>query len=1074
MPTAVADLFSMAPNTADFSSTMAVAGKANGVLANDTPTANGSMYAQLIGSNTTVTTLPPVSAFIAGASETGMVVTITTSATINISPGEAVTISGVSTSGYNGTFEVATTDPISNTFTYLDSVNNGPPILNLQPDPGGITETATTFAATIYSGNTAHGQIWLNALDGTFAYTPDAGFTGRDSFTYRDVDAASNTPSANTNVTLYVGGVLNIPQTGLGSKTTDIGGQVVVPVNILDPNPVNSGGLGNVTIGINYDPTVFDPNNITINEGDVNTAGGWTAFTANTNVPGQIVITTSEAGGPPPIYTSLGGSLAVITFNVIGLPSSPTGTTVVNISANVPQTSEIDVTSTDNPVVLPMVFPAADNLNFNGAPGPDDGLVQLKTGASNPNTSTTTIVSASAGGSSVAAITYGTLITFAATVSPTSGVAAPALGSVDFKDASSGLDLGTIATDTVVGGNAVFQLVATPAQMKVLQTSGHVHTITANYVPGTGFATSSGTLTGGLTVNPATLTITAVAFTKTYDSTTAAAATPTVSGLVSGDTVTGMAEAFTNVNAGPTKTLKVSAYTINDGNGGNNYAVTTVTNATGVINKAPLTISALTNTKLFDGTTTAAALPTVTGLIGADKVTGLAEVYSDANAGSSKMLSVSAFTINDGNSGNNYAVTAATNTTGVITSISAIVTSTAVQTTQGFVTYGAPVTFTITVTAAGGSASPTGSVEVFDNGSHDLGPATLQSANGLVSTYTLTTLPKTFNAIVVANVPTAHAITVNYNPTGAFAGSTGTLTGGETVAPKVVTIKATTNTKAYDSTTGASATPTVSGLVSGDAITGLTEVYGDANASSGKVLSVSTFTVNDGNGGNNYTVTTVNDTTGLVNKAPLAITALANTKNSDGTTSAVALPTVSGLRGSDKVTGLAEVYSDSAVGTGKTLSVSSYTLNDGNGGNNYSVVTATSTTGVINAAPHGRRHRRRLPQSRQRGHAGGNRQRRSGHDRAGIHRFRQPEPGRRWRPGGRFVLYSLRPGRSVRQRIRHLAGFGRQVRSIAHEPSRQLFSAGGRRFHAGSRFHRTRSYRHRLCHRLSFGTPDRN
>ncbi len=46
----------------------------------------------------------------------------------------------------------------------------------------------------------------------------------------------------------------------------------------------------------------------------------------------------------------------------------------------------------------------------------------------------------------------------------------------------------------------------------------------------------------------------------------------------------------------------------------------------------------------------------MTGLVGNDSVTGLAEVYSDKNAGSSKTLSVSAYTITDGNSGNNYAV----------------------------------------------------------------------------------------------------------------------------------------------------------------------------------------------------------------------------------------------------------------------------------------------------------------------------------------------------------------------------------------------------------------------------------
>ena len=88
----------------------------------------------------------------------------------------------------------------------------------------------------------------------------------------------------------------------------------------------------------------------------------------------------------------------------------------------------------------------------------------------------------------------------------------------------------------------------------------------------------------------------------------------------------------------------------------------------------------------------------------------------------------------------------------------------------------------------------------------------------------------------------------------------------------------------------------------------------------------------------------------VIEKAALTITAAANIKTYDGTTSAAALPTISGLQGSDMVTGLAETYDTKNAGTGKTLSVSAYTVNDGNNGNNYTVSTATSTAGVISKA----------------------------------------------------------------------------------------------------------------------------
>ncbi len=230
------------------------------------------------------------------------------------------------------------------------------------------------------------------------------------------------------------------------------------------------------------------------------------------------------------------------------------------------------------------------------------------------------------------------------------------------------------------------------------------------------------------------------------------------------------------------------------------------------------------------------ATPAVAGLVGSDTVTGLAEAYTSANAGTSKTLSVSAYTVNDGNGGKDYTVTTVSNTTGVINKAA-------------------------------------------------------------------------------------------------------------------LTITATTNAKGYDSLTSAAAAPTVAGLKGGDTVTGLAEVYSNANAGTSKTLSVSTFTVNDGNGGNNYATTTVVNTTGVISKASLTITALTNTKNYDGTTSAAATPSVVGLKGSDTATGVAEVYSDASIGTSKTLSVSAYTINDGNGGNNYTIATVNNNTGAITVGP---------------------------------------------------------------------------------------------------------------------------
>ena len=149
-------------------------------------------------------------------------------------------------------------------------------------------------------------------------------------------------------------------------------------------------------------------------------------------------------------------------------------------------------------------------------------------------------------------------------------------------------------------------------------------------------------------ISKATLTITAATNTKTYDGSTSAAATPTASGLQGSDSVTGLAETYDTKNVGTAKTLSVSAFTVNDGNNGNNYTVSTVASTAGVINAATLTITAAANTKTYDSSTSAAATPTISGLQGSDSVTGLAETYDTKNVGTSKTLSVSAFTVNDG------------------------------------------------------------------------------------------------------------------------------------------------------------------------------------------------------------------------------------------------------------------------------------------------------------------------------------------------------------------------------------------------------------------------------------------
>ena len=177
-----------------------------------------------------------------------------------------------------------------------------------------------------------------------------------------------------------------------------------------------------------------------------------------------------------------------------------------------------------------------------------------------------------------------------------------------------------------------------------------------------------------------------------------------------------------------------------------------------------------------------------------------------------------------------------------------------------------------------------------------------------------------------------------------------------TVEAAPLTISAVYSTKTYDGITTVTdgATPTVTGLVGTDSVTGLSESFVSPNAGSETTQVNSGYVVNDGNDGNNYVVTTVN---GLdyIAQAPLTISAVYSTKTYDGITTVTdgATPTVSGLQGSDTVTGLSESFtSPNVLGTnGSTLAVNSgYVVDDANGGSNYVITTVNTATGTITPA----------------------------------------------------------------------------------------------------------------------------
>jgi hypothetical protein len=156
------------------------------------------------------------------------------------------------------------------------------------------------------------------------------------------------------------------------------------------------------------------------------------------------------------------------------------------------------------------------------------------------------------------------------------------------------------------------------------------------------------------------LTITAKSDTKVYDGGIASDETPNVSGLQSGDSIAGLLQTYDNKNVGTGKTMSVSAYTVNDGNSGNNYSISLGTNTAGVITQKVLTVSGITaNDKPFDGNTVATLNlggAGLVGVIGPDAVTlntaGATGMFITEIVGGPKLVTIVGLTIGGAGAGN--------------------------------------------------------------------------------------------------------------------------------------------------------------------------------------------------------------------------------------------------------------------------------------------------------------------------------------------------------------------------------------------------------------------------------------
>ena len=487
-----------------------------------------------------------------------------------------------------------------------------------------------------------------------------------------------NTSAGGTNNSGASGSITLNGVTTVGAQTYS-GGAATINGNLLtNGGGINLSGVSGLTLS---GPTTFQTDMV----GGSTAAGVLNLGTLKINTNQAVVIDTTADGG---------GSAADLTLNAIG---DLTPLSSLNVKAGTLTVSGA-IKAAGN-VTLQSVGSSAD-IKLNAGVTSNNGNVVLAAGRNFINTAGASALAASGEGNSwqvwsnnplndsrnglvynfkqygatygttaVAGVGNGVLYTVAPTLTPT------IIGTV-----TKTYDAGTVATLTAanyaatgIDGDSVLLSGPTAGSYdtknvgngKTVNVSGiTLGSATNGAAQVFGYTLATGDASGNVgTVNAKTITVSGTAQNKVYDG-GVVAATDSVSmpDVIGRDDVSIGSANFVNKNVGNGKTVLV---TLGGGDAGN-YRLSEGSGLTGNITAAPLTITAVTNTKTYDGGFTAAGTPTVLGLQSGDSVTGLSEVYADKNAGGSKTLNVQGYTVNDGNSGKNYSVTTASDSTGII------------------------------------------------------------------------------------------------------------------------------------------------------------------------------------------------------------------------------------------------------------------------------------------------------------------------------------------------------------------------------------------------------------------------
>ena len=357
-------------------------------------------------------------------------------------------------------------------------------------------------------------------------------------------------------------------------------------------------------------------------------------------------------------------------------------------------------------------------------------------------------------------------------------------------------DATTAATGTITLNNAITgDAVAATATFAFLDKNvGTGKTVNVTGIALTG--ADAGNYTLPYTSTTATADITAVALTvnatannKTYDGTTDATGTLSLTGVLVGDVVniTGGTFTFNNKNVGTNKPVTVTGYSLTGADAGN-YTVPASVNTTANISALGLTFTLSANNKTYNGTTAATGTITLNGVISGDVVSATGTfAFADKNAGNGKTVNVTGIALTGADAGNYTVANSGSTTANII-----------------------PLALTYTISANN---------KVYDGTTAGSGTITLTN----VITGDNVTANGTFT-FASANVGTGITVTVSSITLSGADASNYTITPSAitsaNITPLVITVTANAQTKVYGSTDPALTYTYTPSLIGGDQFSG--------------------------------------------------------------------------------------------------------------------------------------------------------------------------------------------------------------------------------------------------------------